>query len=101
MNRLTKKNDKPLVGDYYSDSKDATTIDIKNKLGQLEDIEEEFGIELVTLFKLWLGKVKTIYTKVYGELTNCFEIDIYNHRIEFVLDEINIYEVTFEQYGKT
>lgn len=107
MERLTKKE----KGIY--DIKERTTqknefhimpstmIEICQKLGQLEDIEEEIGIDLITLFKLWFGKVNTIYTKMYGELNNCFEVDIYNHRIEFILDEIDTYEVTFEDYGKT
>lgn len=41
-----------------------------NKLGQLEDIEEELGIDLITYFKI--KSAKTVYVK---ELRNdCFEM---------------------------
>lgn len=45
MSRLTEKHN-----DYYI-SKATCTDDLKLKLGQYEDIEEELGIDLITLFK--------------------------------------------------
>lgn len=45
MSRLTEKHN-----DYYI-SKATCTDDLKLKLGQYEDIEEELGIDLLTLFK--------------------------------------------------
>ncbi len=39
-----------------------TQQDVINKLGQLEDIEEELGIDLITLFK---ALKNGIYAKVY------------------------------------
>lgn len=62
MERLTKKNDfaeymslkytskKPIYLDYNKN--DSTAIEeILNKLGQLEDIEDELGINLIEFFK--------------------------------------------------
>ena len=65
MNRLTYKLDEPIKTKYlnyeYNRIKDhdimrgnlgrITDDMIFNKLGQLEDIEEELGIDLITLFK--------------------------------------------------
>lgn len=48
MKRLTKKQDNSYVfinGEFHNIGEHI------NKLGQLEDIEEELGIDLVTLFK--------------------------------------------------
>lgn len=45
MNRITKKYDD---GSYGISE---CTCEVEKKLGQLEDIEEKYGIELVTLFK--------------------------------------------------
>ena len=45
MSRLTEKHN-----DYYI-SKATCTYDLKLKLGQYEDLEEELGIDLLTLFK--------------------------------------------------
>lgn len=46
MNRLTEKRD----GLYY-DTEECVVSNCSQKLGQLEDIEEELGIDLITLFK--------------------------------------------------
>lgn len=65
MKRLTKKLEKPFetkylhydymrIGDYDISKGNygrITDAEIYNKLGQLEDIEDELGIELTTLFK--------------------------------------------------
>ena len=52
MNRLTKKNKNILTNDIekyiINPFEELKTI---NKLGQLEDIEEELGIDFITLFK--------------------------------------------------
>ena len=61
MSRLTYK-----VNDhYYFDNLD-DLIDASNKLGQLEDIEEELGIDLITLNKL--RKADKIYVKFFDEI---------------------------------
>lgn len=49
MNRLTKRIDE---NKYASNVRsELSAIDSFQKLGQLEDIEEELGIDLITLFK--------------------------------------------------
>lgn len=65
MTRLTKKDER-YIGDYCC----AGSFDINwkekayFKLGQLEDIEEELGIDLITLFK-----VSPLQLKALAELT--------------------------------
>lgn len=49
--RLTKKQDKKNYPYVYSEIEDYFEGEPINKLGQLEDIEEELGIDLTTLFK--------------------------------------------------
>ena len=58
MERLTKDNDTQydLIGNYDSNIEEFTNNhklrnSVLNKLGQLEDIEEELGCDLITLFK--------------------------------------------------
>ena len=51
MNRLTKKNDVGYFPAFEHETK-GNYYDLIHKLGQLEDIEEENGIELTTLFKV-------------------------------------------------
>ena len=71
-----------------------------DKLGQLEDIEEELGIDLITLFKA-ISNEKGIWKKVYGTK------DFVNTRAmltcEFgkwrIYDKEWIYEL--KDYGKT
>ena len=47
--RLTKEDEK--FGYYYNGREDEIEFDVLNKLCQLEDIEDELGIDLITLFK--------------------------------------------------
>lgn len=63
--RFTKKNDE--LPDNYNWNRDLLTKTFvalgKNKLGQLEDIEEELGIDIITLAKalkegLWIDHYK-------------------------------------------
>ena len=54
MARLTCKPDETINHYYYETTKETEKEDkitILNKLGKLEDIEEELGIDLITLFK--------------------------------------------------
>ena len=55
MNRLTKKNNGTgswtQFGDKYLPAHNIKHKQCVNKLGQLEDIEEENGLDLITLFK--------------------------------------------------
>lgn len=55
MSRLTEKIDfisgYPNRNDLYRPYNNSSKIECYKKLGQLEDIEEELGIDLITLFK--------------------------------------------------
>ena len=66
-----------------------------NKLGQLEDIEEELGIDLVTLFKA----IKKVYYKETNEikLSRIPTIYILEKRIE----PIEGISFNLKDYGKT
>ena len=97
MERLTYKHN-----DYYL-HKAMNTDDLKYKLGQLEDIEEELGIDLITLFKalrvgIWYKGHKDIYfvkgvcLDLVGEF---FELWVEGHKI---LDGLQIH---LKDYGKT
>ena len=50
MNRLTKKNNIGYFPIFEHETK-GKYYDLVHKLGQLEDIEEENGLDLITLFK--------------------------------------------------
>ena len=74
MERLTKDNDTQydLIGNYNSNIEEFTNNhklrnSVLNKLGQLEDIEEELGVDLITLFKAL--KQGYIYEKLEDEIT--------------------------------
>ena len=83
MNRLTYKLDEPIKTKYlnyeYNRIKDydidrcnfgrITDDMIFNKLGKLEDIEEELGIDLITLFKVFksITKREPLYVDVSAE----------------------------------
>lgn len=73
---------------------------IITKLGQLEDIEDELGIDLITLFK---ALKNGIYKK--GEDNICFDTKLRFMKNEFYLaqpfDENYQYIVKTKDYGKT
>ena len=73
--------------------------DIYCKLEQLEDIEEELGIDLITLFKALQNGV---YVKQYGQIEHYF--------LKLLSDGINLYLTNYggtrvilsqDYYGKT
>ena len=70
MNRLTKKAQfvrNLITGKeikYISNESDQTCVD---KLGTLEDIEEELGIDLITLFKALKDGIWTNQEQWYGD----------------------------------
>ena len=81
MSRLTYKLDEPIKTKYlnyeYNRIKDydidrcnfgrITDDMIFNKLGRLEDIEEELGIDLITLFKALRNGIWTNQEQWYGD----------------------------------
>lgn len=92
MSRLTEKHN-----DYYI-SKATCTDDLKIKLGQYEDIEDELGIDLLTLFK---ALKNGIYSKQYGHLF--VEHFVLKHDKELHCRPTYCAEIRFalKDYGKT
>ena len=104
--RLTKKSDnlyytnaKFSSGSVFLDNNGNYTNACVDKLGQLEDIEEELGIDLVTLFKALKGiyiKPNNIYV---GSPYLCFA-ENENRELEFQFKVVDTwYKV--KDYGKT
>ena len=64
MNRLTEKL-KDGLSNTYNTKKPTTNIanlgEVVQKLGQLEDLEEELGCDLLTWYRLLMSNIKTIY----------------------------------------
>ena len=94
--RLTYK-----VNDYYYFDNVDELMDVSNKLGQYEDIDEELGIDLITLFKV----IKNgFYTNFYTKNRYC--APCYNIvKLELKRIQVNDYDecfsVNFKDYGKT
>ena len=100
MNRLTEKNyifQKTRENGKTQQQK--WFEDLYNKLSQLEDIEEELGIDLITLFKALKNGV---YYK--GEYYPRCSINSMNWGILFIhydYEEDYVHIVNIEDYGKT
>ena len=91
--------------DYESD-KQSTILKLCKKLGQLEDIEEELGIDLITLFKIlkrkkiyWVNEYnKKIQQMImYGE---CDLMGIFVYEKGFEYPECSKH-LLYKDYGKT
>ncbi len=78
MNRLTKKSNSTLEAIEYQLIDEKENLDANegikkipvlatNKLGRLEDIEEELGIDLITLFKALRNGIWTNQEQCYGD----------------------------------
>ncbi len=97
--RLTKKNQNSYS--YKTEGVYIESTECLNKLGQLEDIEDELGIDLITLFKAL--KQGYIYYPI-----NCPN-DCYKYKIEclYMKPRIHLYVADgvggcyMEDYGKT
>ena len=81
--------------------------EIHNKLGQLEDIEEELGIDLITLFKALKNGI--YYFTSGGQLTKDF-VWLFNNHINIGVNDGLSYSfmtaferqiLLFQDYGKT
>lgn len=65
MKRLTKEREDGL----YEDIDEGVVTNCSNKLGEIEDIEEELGVDLITLFKAFkIIKEKQVDIKWCGGL---------------------------------
>ena len=108
MNRLTKRI-LPEYGMHYAANGDVSVCRFNNKLGQLEDIEEEIGIELKVYHKLmnmlYCVKSNILYVKDKDTIVqvSILEIDYCKKKIIFYKDSSynDDYVYVFAQYGKT
>jgi hypothetical protein len=58
-----------LEGEFFENQTLAIDGEAINKLGQLEDIEEELGIDLLTLFRALKNGIWTNQEQLYGDET--------------------------------
>lgn len=109
--RLTKKRNSKLYPYIYSGIDDTFAGAPIDKLGQLEDIEDELGIDLITLFKALKNGIYRKGVNVYGDYDKNFvkinhkqcEFDIKN-KVLYEISDINfqhIFPVKLTDYGKT
>lgn len=120
MNRLTYKLDEPVKTKYlnyeYNRIKDhdimrgnfgrITDDMIFNKLGQLEDIEEELGIDLEILYKALKSESIWIQKHIGGGKFRIVEVNIRGLNINKYTNEITIRDENnslhiLNSYGKT
>lgn len=105
MKRLTEKHNSLFGFDSLKSKK------VANKLGQLEDIEEELGIDLITLFELkkrHKNKGKIYVITHDGKIAD-YTLTSYLDQINFVDEFIHIVSdlrilttiYYFKDYGKT
>ena len=111
MNRLTEY--KPRTNSMFpytlKDEEVMTKLDSIHKLGQLEDLEEEIGMELKVYHKLmnmlYCGKTNILYVKDKDTIVQVgiLEIDYCKKKIIFYKDSSynEDYVYGFDQYGKT
>jgi len=104
MERLTKKTNNGYVPQYERETKH-NYYDLVSKLGRLEDIEEELGIDLKTFVEL--NKTSKIYDKEEEDFMHFNWIDLENKCLvcEDDFDEMSggylHYYYYFKDYGKT
>lgn len=111
MNRLTKyePNDESMFPYKLKDEELSTKLDSIHKLGQLEDVEDEIGMELKVYHKLmnmlYCGKHNMLYVKDKDTIVqvSILEIDYCKKKIIFYKDSSynDDYVYGFAQYGKT
>lgn len=105
MMRLTKKLDN--CYHIIHNWEERNTFDDRNKedfaiqkLGQLEDIEEELGIDLITLSKLFKEKYVYAYDNVgIRKCTNDY-ISIYDKKIQ-IYNGVCVISYPLNEYGKS
>lgn len=111
MNRLTKYE--PRTNSMFpyvlKDDELRTELDSIHKLGQLEDLEEELGMELKVYHKLmnmlYCSKSNILYVKDKDTIVqvSILEVDYCKKKIIFYKDSSynDDYVYGFAQYGKT
>ena len=99
MNRLTKKNDIGYFPAYERETKE-NYYDLVHKLGVLEDLEEEIGIDFITLSKIL--KQRFVYNndqvkiELLGLHIKSDELYLYG----FVEDTMHAVYLKLKDYGK-
>ena len=100
MSRLTKKNNIGYFPAYERETKE-NYYDLVHKLGVLEDLEEEIGIDLITLFKALKQKFvfhkENVKIELLGIHIKSGELCLYG----FVEDTTHGVYLSFKEYGKT
>ena len=100
MNRLTKKNDIGYFPAYERETKE-NYYDLVHKLGVLEDLEEEIGIDFIALSKIL--KQRFVYDndlvkiELLGLHIKSDELYLYG----FVEDTMHAVYLRLKDYGKT
>ena len=101
MNRLTKKDTLRDNGYAIKNLSYETTIAVNDKLGQLEDIEEELGIDLITYLRLVIVHKNNSLNYIYDKKNNDYEKikgwDFFDE-MKLSYGSENYY---FKDYGKT
>ena len=101
MERLTKKNENGYDTNATFNSCFNSCVKIINKLGQLEDIEEKFGIDLITLFKALMNGIYVIEDNdnyVVEDSINSIEHWEIGWGFTTNMEDL---ELLFSDYGKT
>ena len=100
MNRLTKKNDIGYFPAYERETKE-NYYDLVHKLGVLEDLEEELGIDLIILFKALKQKYvfheENLKIELLGLHIKSDELCLYG----FVEDTMHAVYLRLKDHGKT
>ena len=97
--RLTRFNNLTKEYEYHLNNPNTSMVQDEiagiQKLGQLEDIEEQLGIDLITLLK-----VQTTGAYFKGADRKWKPTTYYDEKC-FVVHETEIYRFYFKDYGKT
>lgn len=99
MERLTIK----VNNEYITDDTKCMKNKYINKLGQLEDIEEELGIDLITLFKVYINGfyIKGEEEKQYIDFENPINSIAFKNKEMFYGHKWTYQYVKLYDYGKT
>ena len=118
MNRLTKKSNSALEAIEYQLIDEKENLDANegikkipvlatNKLGKLEDIEEELGIDLIKAVELCkqVNSKKVVYTKErWGidtiKILDELDIELFSHRLYKNFGGVYV-SLDLYEYGKT
>ena len=97
---LAKPNKDYITTDYFCPRRDVSYDDCLNKLGKLEDIEEELGIDLITLIKAISNGV---WVKTKNNISKHLTVALKkrHHTKEYWLFYRPYSHIYLKDYGKT